>query len=116
MKYVVLEEEILYNHNLTSTEKIILAIIKGLEQTGEPVYATNKYFASVVGIEERQVSRIINKLIEMKIILAHYEKNKSRRLASTKEVISKYSHLFYEESKKIIEYEEEEDYNWLLED
>ncbi len=62
-KGIWIPKEILNNKNLGQTEKILISSIFTLD-SGKGCYATNGYFAQLLGISKDRVSKVINKLIK----------------------------------------------------
>lgn len=63
-KGIWIPKEILYNKNLGQTEKLLISSIFTLDN-GKGCYATNGYFADLIGISKGRVSKVINKLIKL---------------------------------------------------
>lgn len=62
-KGIWIPKEILCNKNLGQTEKLLISSIFTLD-SGKGCYATNGYFAEILGISKDRVSKVINKLIK----------------------------------------------------
>lgn len=62
--YAILEADVRYDKNLSSTAKLIYAEITALTQKEGYAWASNKWFADNFGISPSQVSRIVSQLVE----------------------------------------------------
>ena len=63
-KGIWIPREIWLSEDLTIGQKVMLAEIWSLEHPEKGCYASNDYFAGFFRLSERQVSRVINELIE----------------------------------------------------
>ena len=78
--------EILFNPNLTASEKILYGFIRNLSQTEKGCFATNKHLAELMGYKSnRTISRELGNLEDNHIVYIQYndEKKKSVRLSIT---------------------------------
>lgn len=74
--------DILHNEKLTSTEKLVLAVIYGLSKDGRCT-ASNQYIAEITGSGPKNVEKIIPKLEKMEFFSTKHfkdEKNIHRRI------------------------------------
>lgn len=67
LKYLVIPEEYLKDKTLDADEKFILSLIKLLDNENG-CFATNKYFADIMGRSEKTITRLIKKLDKKKYI------------------------------------------------
>jgi len=74
--------EVLLNVNLSSTDKLIYAIIQGLDNANG-CYASNAYIGSIVGVGSESVRQSICKLEENKYITRGTVEGSSDRLIKT---------------------------------
>lgn len=79
-KGIWIPKEILNNKNLGQTEKLLISSIFTLD-SGKGCYATNGYFAKLLGISKDRVSKVINKLIK-----SYYLNSEIIYKSTTKEV------------------------------
>lgn len=63
-KGIWIPKEVLCNKNLGQTEKFLISSIFTLD-SGKGCYATNGYFAKLLGISKDRVSKVINKLTKL---------------------------------------------------
>ncbi len=67
-KGVWLHKEIFELGKMPGNERIILSMIINLEHKERGCYASNKYFAKILHIQEKQVSKYISKLFDKELI------------------------------------------------
>lgn len=73
---------ILSNQNLTANEKLVLSIIKALDK-GKGCYASNKYIAKLIGLEQRSMSKIIKSLKDKNCVEVDIEGYNERTIKYT---------------------------------
>lgn len=107
--WVSIEADILVSNDLTSTEKVLYALISALSNNDKKkCFATNKYLGSVLDIKERNVQYCLKKLKDLKLIDIHFENNK-RTITTTVNSFIDYRHKKVHNSEKNIIF----DYDWL---
>lgn len=74
--------EIIDNESLNWTDRIILAEIDALNIDGNGCYAFNQHFCDLLNVDERTVSRSINKLVKYELISIENPGTKNRKLVS----------------------------------
>ena len=80
--WVCIEADVLVSNALTSTEKVLYALISALSNNEKKkCFATNKYLGSVLDIKERNVQYCLKKLRDLKLIEFQFENN--RRFITT---------------------------------
>lgn len=84
--YAVIEAEVRYDKNLSSTAKLIYAEITALTQKEGYAWATNKYFADNFELSASQVSRIVSQLAEYGYISVEIEDKYRRKITLRKNV------------------------------
>lgn len=110
--WVCIEADILVSNVLTSTEKVLYALISALSNNDhKKCFATNKYLGSVLDINERNVQYCLKKLKDLKLIDIHLDNNK-RTITTTVNSFIDYRQKKVHSSEKnpIL------NYNWLEED
>lgn len=65
---VVITARVLYNTNLSSTDKIVFSAILGLSKKDGYCFASNDYLARIGNVTKETVSRIISKLKRLGVI------------------------------------------------
>jgi len=86
--FAVLTAEVLYDRNITDTQKILYAIVSNLTNAKGYCFATNSYLAEVMNCSQESVRRHLSALEQSGYILRHIEENNGLRkrrlyLAST---------------------------------
>lgn len=71
--------EILKDQNLSIQEKFMLAMIKALDK-GKGCYASNRYFADLLGVTSKRASDIIRSLITKEYVVSEIENFYKRTL------------------------------------
>jgi len=84
--YAVLEAEVRYDKNISSTAKLIYAEVTALTQKEGYAWATNKYFADNFNISPSQVSRIMSDLQEAGYIAIEIKDKFVRKITLRKNV------------------------------
>ena len=84
--YAILEAEVRYDKNLSSTAKLIYAEITALTQKEGYAWATNKYFADNFELSAGQVSRIISQLADYEYISVEIEDQYRRKITIRKNI------------------------------
>lgn len=108
--WVAIEGDVLISSDLTSTEKILYALISALSNNEhKKCFATNKYLGAVLNISSRDIQFCLKKLCELKLVEIKTENNK-RSLTTTVNAFISYRH------KKIFTNHEILDYDWLNDD
>jgi len=84
--YAVIPSEILLDKSLSSTQKLLIALISNLTNEKGYCYASNKYLAECLNLSQGTISDNVSKLEELKLIhrtLIRNDKNQieSRRLS-----------------------------------
>ena len=80
--WVCIEADVLVSNALTSTEKVLYALISALSNNEKKkCFATNKYLGSVLDIKERNVQYCLKKLRDLKLIEFQFKNN--RRFITT---------------------------------
>lgn len=64
--------EVLFNPNLTLTQKVLFGFIRNLAQTEKGCWASNKYLAKCVGVEKQTITNSVGKLKELYYIKVEY--------------------------------------------
>lgn len=82
--------DILQNEELTSTEKLVLAVIYGLAKDGLCT-ASNDYIADTVGTGTRNLQKVLSRLINCGYI-------KIKLFRDEKKIIRRIIHLAYQSS------------------
>ncbi|MCM8808218.1 MAG: helix-turn-helix domain-containing protein [Candidatus Omnitrophica bacterium] len=73
--YILIPFELLKRKDLSLTEKILCAELVSLSRKNGYCYATNEYLGEKIGLSRRNISRILKKLKEKKIIKIELIKN-----------------------------------------
>ena len=68
--YILLSKELLKNRSFNINEKLIIAKVWSFNRSDGGCFATNNYFADLLGISGKHISRIINGLIKKGILIA----------------------------------------------
>lgn len=76
--YAILPAFVRYDTDLSSTSKLIYAEITALTNEKGYCWASNKYFATLFQISDRQVQRVLKQLAEKGYIIVSIE-NKTKR-------------------------------------
>jgi len=76
--FFFLPHHIANDHELSIPERFLLCMINSLDND-DHCYATNQYFADILGVDERHVRRLIHRLIKLKKIETK-GKYKNRRI------------------------------------
>lgn len=84
--YAILEAEVRYDKNISSTAKLIYAEITALTQKEGYAWATNKYFADNFGISASQVSRIMSDLQSSGYVTIEIKDKYVRKITLSKNV------------------------------
>lgn len=107
--WVSIEADVLVCKNLTSTEKVLYALISALSNNDKKkCFATNKYLGLVLDIDIRNVQYCLKKLKELKLIEVQFCNNK-RTITTTVN-----SFINYRQKKvKGLERNPIIDYDWL---
>lgn len=111
-KYYTIEYNVFEDSELTSTDKLVYAVINNFRNSVEFTYATNKYFAKLLNLSERSIQYSLNNLKNKNYIKTYFINNK-RMITSVN------SHNKQELNTKKIENDENisfDDYNWLIND
>ena len=82
--YGVIEADVRYDKNLSSTAKLIYAEITALTQKEGFAWASNKYFADNFGLSSSQVSRIMSDLSKHGYINVYIQDNYLRKITLRK--------------------------------
>jgi len=70
--------EILHNPDLTEKEKILASLIWNMDQKPHHCYASNKWFAIQMGVQENYIANLMSKLRKKHIIKQLYWNGKVR--------------------------------------
>jgi predicted HTH transcriptional regulator len=62
LEYLLIPKEILWDNDLEGGEKMLLAMIRLLDNESG-CYATNSYFASILKVSRKTITRMIKKLV-----------------------------------------------------
>ena len=111
-KYYIIEYNVFEDSELTSTDKLVYAIINNFRNSVEFTYATNKYFARLLNLSERSIQYSLNNLKNKNYIEIYFINNK-RMIKSIN------SPNQNDLMQKKIENDENinfDDYNWLIND
>lgn len=84
--YAILEAEVRYDKNISSTAKLIYAEITALTQKEGYAWATNKYFADNFDMSASQVSRIMSDLQSAGYISIEIKDQYIRKITLSKNV------------------------------
>ena len=84
--YAILEAEVRYDKNISSTAKLIYAEITALTQKEGYAWATNKYFADNFDLSAGQVSRIISQLADCDYISVEILDQYKRKITLRKNI------------------------------
>jgi len=71
--YIVIPSEVLFNANLTSTEKLLFGIIQNLAQGEDGCYASNSYLGNLLGVCKQTISNGIVNLEKNELIETYLE-------------------------------------------
>ena len=66
--------EILFNQELSMTEKIIFGFVRNLAHSEDGCWATNQYLGNLIGVKPQTITNAITKLQEYHYIEVSYEK------------------------------------------
>lgn len=76
--FVIVQKYILNDKRLTGNEKLLVSLITSLDRQ-DHCYATNQYFADILGVTARAIRKMINRLCDLGMI--EYDgKFKNRRI------------------------------------
>lgn len=78
--YSVIPTEIMLSNDLSSTEKLLYAVISSLTNEKGYCWASNQYLGDLIGISERHASRSINKLLQEQLIKVDIKDNSKRKI------------------------------------
>ena len=113
--FVVIENDILNNNNLTNTEKILYARIVNLSNKSEYCFATNEYLANLMNLKTRQIQYCLARLRKYNYISITIVDNQRRIIPTIKNFIKNRD----EENKHEDEINNKKieliDYDWLNE-
>lgn len=70
--YYKLNKEILENKSISSTSKLLYAVIDGLTDKQPVCNASNKYLCTCIGIKERQLQNCLKELQEQDLVAIDY--------------------------------------------
>ena len=73
--YAVLTADVLYDHNLTDTQKILYAVISNLSDDNGECYPTNGYLANIMNSSEETIRRHLQALEAKGYILRYMRVN-----------------------------------------
>lgn len=104
--YVVFESQVIYDKNLTNTEKLLYSYISGLSLKTGKCFASNSYLANLLQTTNRHVQRSLEKLRKQKYIIIKF--NDYKRVITP--TINKFVELRTSDSTKSFEM-----FNWLEE-
>lgn len=108
--FVVIESDILLDTRLTSTDKILYAVICTLSTNKEhSCFANSEYLCRLLNIHERQLRNCLQHLSKYKYISIKFIKN--RRYI--KPTINKFLQIRSQRSRNIEQGSIFTDYNWL---
>jgi DNA-binding MarR family transcriptional regulator len=79
---VYIPASILMDKDLSSTEKILIAVIRSLSNNTGACYATNNYLADLLNINKVRVSSILTALIKKKYIEREITRNEKKQIIS----------------------------------
>ena len=79
LPYIVIPVEVLFNSNLTSTEKILFGFINNLTYSTNGCRASNKWLGRLLAVSKQTISNGIGKLKKWKYILVEYEQTADKR-------------------------------------
>lgn len=85
--YSIVPTEIMINKKISSTAKILYAIISSLTNEKGYCWASNKYLGEVLDIKERQISDIINTLVDIGLINSVITDNYKRKITLTGKIV-----------------------------
>lgn len=68
MEYFTMPTEITKRTDLTASEKLILGILKALDNSEKHCYASNQYIADLIGLSKGTVANIMSQLAKKKFI------------------------------------------------
>jgi hypothetical protein len=66
--YAIITSNILFNSDLTDSEKILCAHISTLQKKNGYCYASNQYFSNITGVHKNTISRRLNRLKELGVL------------------------------------------------
>lgn len=78
--FSVIPTEIIINKEISSTEKLLYAVISSLTNEKGYCWASNQYLGDLIGISERHASRSINKLLQEQLIKVDIKDNSKRKI------------------------------------
>lgn len=78
--FSVIPTEIIINKEISSTEKLLYAVISSLTNEKGYCWASNQYLGDLIGISERHASRSINKLLQEQLIEVDIKDNSKRKI------------------------------------
>lgn len=78
--FSVIPTEIILSNDLSSTEKLLYAVISSLTNEKGYCWASNQYLGDLIGISERHASRSINKLLQEQLINVDIKDNSKRKI------------------------------------
>ena len=102
--YAVVESYVLYDKRLTSTEKIMYALIVALSQQRGYCYANIEHFTKVLNIKRRCVYLCIENLIKCNYI-TRSKKNNRTVLITTNQIFMQYRDNHTEQMQAIFDYD-----------
>lgn len=78
--FSIIPTEIIINKEISSTEKLLYAVISSLTNEKGYCWASNQYLGDLIGISERHASRSINKLLQEQLIKVDIKDNSKRKI------------------------------------
>ena len=93
--FIAVPRIILNDQTCSQTDKLVYGVINSLSNNKEYCYASNSYFANILGVKEKTISNSINNLKRNKYIEVKFV-NRQRRIYLNNEIVCK-------ENSKIIE-------------
>ena len=78
--FSVIPTEIIINKEISSTEKLLYAVISSLTNEKGYCWASNQYLGDLIGISERHASRSINNLLQEQLIKVDIKDNSKRKI------------------------------------
>lgn len=87
--FSVIPTEIIINKEISSTSKLLYAVISSLTNEKGYCWASNKYLGDLIDISERHASRSINNLLKEELIKVDIKDNSKRKITLVNIIVGK---------------------------
>lgn len=98
--FIAVPRIILNDQTCSQTDKLVYGMINSLSNNKEYCYASNSYFANILGVKEKTISNSVNNLKKKKYIAVSFVNGK-RRIYLNKTIVSQENSKVLEKNENI---------------